>query len=70
MRPASYVELEVELTDTIEDVKFNLSNKKGIPGPWAYGLAFEGKLLRSGMVQDYAIQNGSVLNVLRPMYGG
>ena len=59
------VELEVELIynliDTIEDVKFTLSDKKGVPGPDQYYLTFRGQFLMSGMVQDYPIQTGSTL---------
>ena len=55
------VELEVELTDTIEDVKFTLSDKKGVPGPDQCYLTFRGQFLMSGMVHDYPIQTGSTL---------
>ena len=62
-------ELEVELTDTIDDVKFKLYDKEGIPS-LDCGLLLEGQALFDGMVQDYPIQNGSVLHVALPLFGG
>ena len=55
------ISLEIEATDTIEDVKAKIENKEGIP-LYAQQLMFATKLLEDDYtVSDYNIQNHSVV---------
>ena len=58
------VTLEVDASDTIEHIKFQLQDKVDIP-PDQQGLIYPGKLLEDGLtLSDYNIQKESTLHVI------
>merc|ERR1739845_86337 len=64
------IEIDIELTDTVERIKERVEEKEGIP-PVQQRLIFAGKQMNDEKTaKDYNIEGGSVLHLVLALRGG
>lgn len=64
------IEMDIELTDTIQRIKERVEEKEGIP-PVQQRLIFAGKQMNDDKIaRDYNIEGGSVLHLVLALRGG
>ncbi|KAJ9527021.1 hypothetical protein QJQ45_025272 [Haematococcus lacustris] len=64
------IEIDIEITDTIERIKERVEEKEGIP-PIQQRLIFAGKQMNDEkLAKDYNIEGGSVLHLVLALRGG
>jgi hypothetical protein len=64
------IEIDIELTDTVERIKERVEEKEGIP-PVQQRLIFAGKQMNDDKTaKDYNIEGGSVLHLVLALRGG
>jgi ubiquitin len=63
------ITLDVETTDTIDNVKTKIMEDTDIP-IFLQRLVFENKELKNGKLSDYDIKNGTILAITLKLRGG
>ena len=63
------ITLDVETTDTIDNVKTKIMEDTNIP-IFLQRLVFENKELKNGKLSDYDIKNGTILAITLKLRGG
>jgi len=64
------IEVDIELTDTVERIKERVEEKEGIPPP-QQRLIFAGKQMNDAKTaKEYNIEGGSVLHLVLALRGG